>query len=423
MMYERATLANGVRILTARMPYVRSVSIVCLFGVGARYEDARLAGVSHFIEHMLFKGSERFPTAQSISEAIEGVGGVLDAATDKELTVYSAKIASRHFDLAMNVLGDMVRHPRLEPHELDKERRVIVEEINMYRDSPQEWVGVLADESLWPDNRPLGREVAGTRATVEAITRAEMEGYWSSHYLPGNLVLSVTGEIEHSQVVEAAERLLGGWAPAVVPQWTPCLPPAGVPRVRLEQRKTEQTNMCLVMPGVAYGRPDAYVVTLLNAVLGDGMSSRLFLEVREHQGLAYDVSSAPMSYHDTGSFSIYAGVDPSRALPALRAILEQLARMRTETVPAEELQRAKEYTKGRMALRLEDTHSVASWMGGQEALRGEVLDLDTAMARYDAVTVADVQRVAGQLFREEWLRLALIGPHRDAAEFDRALTL
>jgi predicted Zn-dependent peptidase len=193
--------------------------------------------------------------------------------------------------------------------------------------------------------------------------------------------------------------------------------------VRLEQRKTEQTNLCLVMPGIAYGQPDAYAETLLNAILGDGMSSRLFLEVREQQGLAYDVSSAPMSYHDTGSFFIYAGVDPTRALPALRAILVELVRMRDQVVPADELQRAKEYTKGRMALRLEDTHSVASWMGGQEALRGEVLDLDTAMARYDAVTSADIQRIAGQLFREPWLRLALIGPHRDAAEFERALVL
>jgi predicted Zn-dependent peptidase len=422
-MYERANLANGVRILTARMPYVRSVSIVLLFGVGSRYEEARQAGVSHFIEHMLFKGSARFPSAQLISEAIEGVGGVLDAATDKELTVYSAKIASRHFDLALNVLCDMVRHPRLDPRELDKERRVIVEEINMYRDSPQEWVGVLADETLWPDNRPLGREVAGTRATVEAISRAEMQAYWTAHYLPGNLVLSVTGDIEHEQVVAAAQRLLGDWPSAPVPAWTPCLPPEGVPRVRLEQRKTEQTNLCLVMPGIAYGQPDAYAETLLNAILGDGMSSRLFLEVREQQGLAYDVSSAPMSYHDTGSFFIYAGVDPTRALPALRAILVELVRMRDQVVPADELQRAKEYTKGRMALRLEDTHSVASWMGGQEALRGEVLDLDTAMARYDAVTSADIQRIAGQLFREPWLRLALIGPHRDAAEFERALVL
>jgi predicted Zn-dependent peptidase len=421
-MHERATLANGVRILTARMPYVRSVSVALFFGVGSRYEDAELAGVSHFIEHMLFKGTRRFPTAQVISEAIEGVGGVLDAATDKEVTVYSAKIASKHFDLAMDVLTDMVRHPRLEQRELEKERRVIIEELSMYRDSPQEWVGVLADEALWP-GLPLGREVAGTRATVQAVTREQMEAYRMDHYLPGNLVLSAAGDVEHGRVVEAAARLLGDWEPGPLPTWVPCPPPPDVARVRLEQRKTEQTNLCLTMPALSYEHPDYYAMTVLNAILGDGMSSRLFLEVREQQGLAYDVSSAPMHYHDTGCFVIYAGVDPSRTAPALRAILDELRRLRREPVPEEELQRAREYTKGRMALRLEDTHSVASWLGGQETLRGHVLDVDDAMARFDAVTADDIRRVANTVFQEEWLRLAVIGPHGDSAELESLLTI
>ncbi|HST88111.1 MAG TPA: pitrilysin family protein, partial [Ktedonobacterales bacterium] len=199
-MHERATLANGIRILTARMPWVRSVSIAYFFGVGSRYEAADESGVSHFIEHMLFKGSERYPTAQAISETIEGVGGVLDAATDKELTVYSAKIASVHFELAVGLLADMVRHPRLEEAEMEKERRVIIEEIGMYRDSPQEWVGVLGDETFWPNNLPLGREVAGTRETVEGIARARLRDYYASHYVPGNLVLSVVGNVEHGAV-------------------------------------------------------------------------------------------------------------------------------------------------------------------------------------------------------------------------------
>lgn len=421
-MHERATLPNGVRILTVRMPYVRSVSIALFFGVGSRYEDTSMGGVSHFIEHMLFKGSTRYPTAQTISEAIEGVGGVLDAATDKELTVYSAKIASRHFDLAMDVLTDMVRYPRLDPRELEKERRVIVEELNMYRDSPQEWVGVLADEILWPDG-PLGREVAGTRASVESLAREQMVAYRQAHYVPGNLVLTVAGDVEHAQVVEAATRLLGDWEPAPVPSALTCLPPRDVPRVRLEHRTTEQVNFCLIMPGLSYNDPDYYALTVLNAILGDGMSSRLFFEVREQQGLAYDVSSAPVSYHDTGSFVVYAGVDPVRTAAALRAILAELSRLRLEPVSEDELQRAKEYTKGRMALRLEDTHSVASWLGGQEALRGKVLELDDVLARFDAVTSSDIQRVAERLFRDEWLRLAMIGPHHNEVEFDRLLTL
>jgi predicted Zn-dependent peptidase len=419
-MHHSATLANGVRLLTARMPHVRSVSIALFFRVGSRYEPVAQAGASHFIEHMLFKGTTKYPTAQAISEAIEGVGGVLDAATDKELTVYSAKIASRHFDLAMDVLADMVRAPLLDEREVEKERRVIVEEINMYRDSPQEWVGVLADEMMWPDGS-LGREVAGTRETVERITRDELSDYRVRHYLPGSLVLSIVGDIEHGATEVAAERLFGDWPAAAPPVWAPCPPPAGVPRVRIERRKTEQTNFCLVAPGLPHTHPDTYALTLLNSVLGDGMSSRLFLQVREQQGLAYDVSSAPMSYYDTGSFIVYAGVEPGQTAPALRAILAEMARLRTEPVPAAELQRAKEYTKGRMALRLEETHSVASWLGTQEALRGEVLELDEIMRRLDAVTPEDVRRLSSNLFQDDALRLAVIGPNSNEAELDRTL--
>jgi predicted Zn-dependent peptidase len=421
-MYERATLSNGVRILTSRMPSVRSVSVAVLFGVGSRYEDEAIAGVSHLIEHMVFKGTERFPSARVISEAIEGVGGVLDAGTDKQTTAYSAKIASRHFDLALRVLADMVLHPRFEAQELEKERRVIVEEINMYRDSPQEWVGVLADETLWPD-LPLGREIAGTRATVEAISRGAMVDFWRRHYRPGNVVLSVVGDVDHATVVDLSNELFSTWEAAPVPEWTPCMPPSGVARVRLERRATEQTNLCFIMPGLSFEDDDYYVLAVLNAVLGDGMSSRLFLEVREQQGLAYDVSSAPMSYHDTGSFLIYAGVEPKRAAPAMGAILAELARMREEPVSNDELQRAKEYNKGRMALRLEDTHSVASWLGGQELLRRKIESLDEVMAHFDAVAAEDVQRVAARLFRGEWLRLAVIGPHKDAGEFEALLAV
>jgi predicted Zn-dependent peptidase len=421
-MYERVTLANGVRILVAPMSSVRSVSVGLLFGVGSRYEPAELAGVSHFIEHLNFKGTARYPTAPLISQAIEGVGGVLDAATDKELTVYSAKIASRHFDLAMDVLSDMARHPLLDPAELDKERRVIIEELNMYHDSPQDWVSVLADEAFWGD-QPLGREVAGTRASVEAISRDDLAAYRARHYLPGNLVLAVAGDVTVARVADAAERLFGDWAAAPVPAWAPSAPPAAGPRVCLEQRKTEQTNLCLMTPGVSYVHPDYYALTLLNAVLGDGMSSRLFVEVREHQGLAYEVNSSPVNYHDTGCFDIYAGVEPKQAAPAIRAILAEMARMATEPVPEDELARAKEYVKGRMALRLEDTNSVAGWLGGQEALRGAIEELDTILARFDPITAADLQRLAGDLFHPAGLRLTLIGPHRDPAEFERLLTL
>lgn len=421
-MYQRVTLPNGIRVFTAEITHVRSVSIAFYFGVGARYEEDPIAGASHFIEHMLFKGAERFPTAQSISEAIEGVGGALDAATDKEVTVYSAKVASHHFLLAMDVITDMVRRPLMSAEEVEKERGVIIEELNMYRDSPADWVNVLADEAMWP-GLALGREVAGSRETVERLTRDILLDYKARHYTPSNLVISIAGNVSREQAIEAVLERLGDWPASTAPIWRPCAIPTGAPRIHLETRPTEQTNLCLLTPGLSHTDQRHYALTLLNAALGDGMSSRLFIEIRERLGLAYDIGSAPTYYHDTGAFSISAGVEPSRAAPTIAAIAHELRRLRDQPIPPEELSRAKEYTKGRMALRLEDTATVAAWMGGQEIVTGEPLELDEVMERLDAVTAEDIQRLANDLFRTETMRLAVIGPRKGLAELERALEL
>ncbi len=419
-MYQLTRLDNGLRVLTSNMPHVRSVSVCFFFGVGSRYERAELSGVSHLIEHMLFKGTAAYPTARLISEAIEGVGGVLDAETGKELTVYSTKTGSEHLDLSLGLLADMVRHPVLDPAELEKERRVIIEELAMYRDSPQEWVGVLGEEAFWP-GLPLGREVAGTRETVESIQLAALDDYRTSHYVPGNLVVSIVGNVEHEDVVARVGRLLGDWQPREAPSFLPCPPPRDVPRVKLENRRTEQTNLVLYTLGLRHDDPAYYALILLNAVLGDGMASRLFLSVREERGLAYDVSSSPITYHDTGAFAIYAGVEPRRTGAALEAVVQELGLLKREAVGEEELRRAKEYTKGRMALRLEDTHSVASWLGGQEALLSEIRDLDETLALIEAVTADEVQALANRIFTDDFLRLAIIGPHKLDTPFERAL--
>jgi predicted Zn-dependent peptidase len=421
--YTLVTLPNGLRLITAPMSHVRSVSIECFFAVGSRYEAAELAGVSHFIEHMLFKGSERYPTAQAISETIEGVGGILDAATDREVTVYSAKVASHHLDLALGLLADMILYPRFDPAELEKERRVIIEELSMYHDSPQDWVHVLADATLWPGGLPLGRDVAGSRETVRTISRAQMLAYKAAHYTPGALVISVAGDTTHEAISALVDQLFGDWAPGPAAPWEPCPPPADARRVTFERRETEQTNLSLIMPGVAQDAPDYYDLVVLNAILGDGMSSRLFQRVREEQGLAYDVGSGAIHYRDTGAFVVTAGVEPSHADEALVAILAELARMRDEPVPDAELTRAREYSRGRMTLRLEDTHSVASWLGGQEILLNRIYDLDEVLAELGQVTAERVQQLAGKLFHDEWLRLALIGPHESAQEFEKLLYL
>ncbi|HZC06518.1 MAG TPA: pitrilysin family protein [Ktedonobacterales bacterium] len=421
-MYQRVTLPNGIRVFTSQIPYLRSVSVAFYFGVGARYEPEVISGASHFIEHMLFKGSERFPTAQSISEAIEGVGGVLDAATDKEVTVYSAKVASQHFDLAMRLITDMARNPLMQAEEIEKERGVIIEELNMYRDSPADWVSVLADEAMWP-GQPLGREVAGTRETVSTLSRETLLNYKARHYTPSNLVVSIAGNVSDAQVMETLTALLGDWPDATAPTWTPSPILPTTERVRLETRSTEQTNLCLLTPGIAHNDPRHYAMTLLNAALGDGMSSRLFVELRERLGLAYDIGSGPSYYHGTGAFTISAGVEPKRTEATIRAAIGELRKLRDEPLRADELARVKEYTKGRMALRLEDTYSVAAWMGGQEIITGEPLELDEVMARIDAVTVEQTQALARDLFTGEGLRLAVIGPQKDSAALERLLEM
>lgn len=421
-MHQRFTLPNGIRVFTSQITHVRSVSVAFYFGVGARYEPDPISGASHFIEHMLFKGSQGFPNAQTISEAIEGVGGVLDAATDKEVTVYSAKVASQHFELAAKLISDMVRHPLMQAEEVEKERGVIIEELNMYRDSPADWVNVLADEAMWP-GQSLGREVAGTRETVSALSAETLLDYKERHYTPSNVVVSVAGNVSHEQVMETLTGLLGDWPAATAPRWTPSPIPATSERVRLETRPTEQTNLCLMTPGIAHNDPRHYAMTLLNAALGDGMSSRLFIELRERQGLAYDIGSAPSYFHDTGAFTVSAGVEPRRTEATIRAALAELRKLRDEPLRPEELARVKQYINGRMALRLEDTYSVAAWMGGQEIITGEPLELDEVMARVDAVTVEDVHALARDLFTSDGLRLAVIGPQSEAAALERLLEM
>lgn len=421
-MYVRTTLPNGLRLVTAPISHVRSVSIAFFFGVGSRYELDDIAGVSHFIEHMVFKGSKRYPSAQIISETIEGVGGLLNASTDRETTVYTARIASRYFDQAMDMLADMVRQPVFAQDEIARERKVISEEIGMYMDDPGSWVGVLANELFW-QHTPLGREIAGTRETVQHMKAPAIRDYHAHHYLPNNLVISVAGDITPEQVEETATRLLGDWLSQSAPVWIPCPPAADAPRVHLEYRATEQTNFDMLMMGLPYADDDRYALSLLNTILGDSMSSRLFLEVRERQGLAYDVGSAPIQYHDTGAFSITAGVAPEQTEAALAAILREVARIRDEPVSSQELARAKEYTRGRITLSQENTGAVSGWYGAQELELGEIRELDDELERFDAVTREDIRRVAGRIFSEEWLRLALIGPHKDAGTFERLLRL
>ena len=420
-MHQLCTLENGLRIVTVPMPQTRSVSVSFYVGAGNRYETRPVAGISHFVEHMLFKGSSKRPTAQQISEAVDNVGGVLNGATDRELTVYYIKVAQPHFRLAFDILEDMLRRPIFDPQEVEKERKVIIEELAMVADSPAQLAEVQLDALLWPEG-PLGWDVAGTEESVAALPMEETFAYLKRQYVPNNTVLSVAGNVEHAEVVALCRERLGDWESGSPSSWFPAGDGWNGPALALLTKKTEQTQLTLAAHAYSSRDPRRFALDLLSAILGEGMSSRLFMELREHRSLCYDVHSYTSHYLDTGAFTVYVGVDPSNGPAALGAVLEELAKVR-EGVPEEELRKAKELTKGRILLRMEDTRSVSGWTGAQELLLGEIHTADEIVDLVEAVTAEEVRAVANDLFRRERLAVSIVGPHRSDRRFRPMLKL
>ncbi len=420
-MYQKATLDNGLRIVTANMPHTRSVSICIFIGAGSRYEIEAQAGTSHFIEHMLFKGTQKRATAREISETIEGVGGILNGGTDKELTLYWCKVAQPHFSLALDVLADMLLHSKFDPQDIDKERQIIIEEINMSRDSPSQRVNMLIDELLWP-NHPLGRDVAGSKESVAAITKNVILDYLASQYLPANAVVTVAGDIQHQEAITAVSQTLGSWTNQRTRSGYLAYKEQPAQQLCTETRDIEQAHLCLALPGLPLLHPKRFTIDLLNAILGAGMSSRLFIEIRDKLGLAYSIHSYVEHFLDSGSVTIYAGVEPKNLSTAIKAILEQLSRLK-ESVPESELSKAKELSKGRLLLRMEDSRSVAGWMGGQEILTNRVLSVDEVMSIIDTITAEELSQLAQELLIGSQLRLAVVGPATKYEHLEELLKL
>ncbi|HEY8173799.1 MAG TPA: pitrilysin family protein [Dehalococcoidia bacterium] len=414
--YQRTTLDNGLRVLSAPMPGTRSVAVSVYVGAGSRYETDSEAGVSHLLEHLVFKGTEKRPTPQEISELIDGVGGVMNAATDRELTVYYAKVARLHFDRAADVLTDMVRNPLIAGEEIEKERKVVIEELASVEDSPAQLVDVLLDATMWP-GQPLGRDVAGSEETVNGLTREMTLDYMRRQYVPNNIVVAVAGSIEHDEVVAFMDKALGDWAPGTPGTWFPVVNGQDASRAAVQYKRTEQAHIELAVHALSSQDPDRFPLDMISVILGEGMSSRLFMELREKRALCYDVHSYASHYLDTGAFAVYAGVDPKKAVEATQALLEELSKLRESGVSPEELTKAKELSKGRLLLRMEDTRSVSGWLGGQEMLNGFVRTPDEVVELFDAVTVEDVQRVAATLFDARKLSLALVGPFKSDRRF------
>lgn len=407
-MYQKTVLDNGLRVITSTMPHAYSVCVGIFIGTGSRYESDDKAGVSHFIEHLCFKGTHRRATSKEICEIIEGVGGILNAGTDKEMTVYWCKVARPHFPLAIDVLADMLSNSRFEPEDIEKERQVIIEEINMSLDSPQQTVDMLIDKLVWPEH-PMGRDVAGTKASVSGLGREDMLCYMKQHYTAGNTVIAISGGISHEEAVASLKDFFGSWQIGPLQKYIAADNKQYQARFQSQHRTTEQVHLCLALPGLSLTHPDRFSLDLLNVILGEGMSSRLFVEIREKRGLAYAIQSYINHHLDTGSLTVYAGVDPTSLPTTVSAILKELRQLKEE-IPEIDLTKAKELSKGRLLLRMEDTRSVAGWLGAQELLLGKILTVDQLISIIDSTRADDLLRVAHELFTADKLNLAVVGP-------------
>jgi predicted Zn-dependent peptidase len=403
------------------MPHSRSVCIVILVGAGSCHESKEEVGISHFAEHLFFKGTERRPTSKEISQDIEGVGGIINGSTDKELTIFWCKVASSHFLVALDVLSDLLLNSRFDNQEIERERRVISEEIKMSLDLPQHRVNAIMDELLWPD-QPLGREVIGYNETVSSITRQQLLNHVARRYMPNNTVISIAGDIQYEEAMTQIESLFDKWVAGQVLTDYVTNDKQTEARLHIESRDIEQAHLCLAVHGFSHFHPQRFTVGLLNTALGGGMSSRLFTEIRERMGLAYDIHSYVEHFLKSGSFAIYAGVDPNKIEIAVEAILKEISQIK-QGITASELTRAKELSKGRLYLRLEDSHNVALWHGGQEILTQQILSIDDVISIVDAVTIDELKAVAEEILTESGLNLAVTGPIKEEMLLRQLLTI
>ena len=420
-MFERTALPEGPRVISARVPGSRSLSVAAYVLAGSRSERREVAGVAHFMEHVTFKGTAAYPSTRAVSEAIEGVGGTSNAATDRESTVYWTRLPLREAQLGVDMLGELMLRPLLRDVDLDRERDIIVEEIRGVRDDPGQFVFTVFDELFFGDT-PLGWEIAGDEGSVRALPGDVIRAFWSSTYRPANIVVSLAGDLSHDRAVELVSGAFGT-GNGVVPGFSaaPALPAGD--RVRVVERPTEQAHLVLGVPALRRDDPDSWTLELLNTVLGDGASCRLFQSLREEAGVTYDVHSFPVDYADCGSLEVYAGVDPDQLAEAVTGICRELARLRDEPVADAELSKARNYAKGRLELRLEEGRHLTSWLGVQEALHERVLTLDEALAALDSVGPAAISALAGRLFRDEVLTLAVVAPVGHASGIEAALRL
>jgi predicted Zn-dependent peptidase len=406
---EITTLANGIRVVSETVTHVQSVSLGIWVGVGSRDEERDVRGITHFIEHMLFKGTGR-RDARQIADEIESRGGSLNAFTDKEYTCYYAKALAEHADIVMDVLTDMLRHSALDSEELGREQNVVIEEIKRYNDTPDDIVHDLFAQTLWKTH-PLGRPVIGTSKTVAALDRQDLVDYLSTHYTPDRIVVSASGNVKHADIVALAEKSLGDMCGSTYRR-RPIRPPVASGQDKRTRKRTEQVHFCYGSPAFSQHDDDRYALTILDTVLGGNMSSRLFQEIREKRGLAYSIGSYSVSYDEGGIFTVYGGTSPDTFDQVLDLTRVELEKVKREGLTEDEVAKAKTQIRGALVLGLENMSSRMMRMGKSLLYFDRVIPLDEIIHKINGVTHDDLGRISNTLFDESQLTLAAVGPFR-----------
>jgi predicted Zn-dependent peptidase len=425
MDYKLHKLASGLRVVTVPMPGLESVTLTIWVKTGSRNEDKKVGGISHFLEHMVFKGSPKRPTAKDISQAVDAIGGEFNAATSKDWTNFYIKSARQNLETAMDVLGDMVLKPLMKPEEIEREKGTIIQEIRMYEDTPMMHIGDVFEELVFEGN-PLGRDTAGTENSVKGIKRDDFVSYRKVHYHPENMLITVAGGINENAVMKLVEKYFDSIKPLNKNSFKgqEFKNKQTKPQFKLQTKKSEQAHLILGFMSEGREYPKRFAQSILSVILGGGMSSRLFIEVRERRGLAYSVRTSTDRYEETGYMGTYAGVNVEKADEAIKVILDQCYGFASGKYPvsAKELAKAKGFLKGNLALALEDTHDVSGFFGEQHLFLKKVLTPEEIYKKVEAVTIEDVNFEAKKLFVPSRLNLAIIGPFDKEDKFKKLLS-
>jgi predicted Zn-dependent peptidase len=424
MKFNRRVLPNGLRVITIPMPSFESATSLVMVGAGSRYETKQNSGISHFLEHMAFKGTNKRPSAIDISGLIDGIGGEFNAFTGKEITGYYIKSAVSHVDLCLDVLSDMLQNSKLDEVEIEKEKGVILEERNLYEDTPSRNIADVYERLLYGDT-PMGWDTVGFKEVIRKITRQDFQKYMASLYSADNITVVVAGGIDEDKTVSLIEKHFGQMKKFDTLRYLKVLEKQDKPEVFVKEKKTEQVHVALGFRTVPLNHPDHYTLSVLSAILGGGMSSRLFHEVREKRGLAYYVKTSSEQYQDVGNLVSTAGLDPKRVQEGIRVIVEEYSKFANDKagITAGELTKAKEFLKGHFVLELEDSRSVAAFYSQQEILEEKIENPDEIMRKIDGIAIADVERVAKKYFVEKTMNFAVIGNFPSGQNFENLLKL